>query len=807
MTKIPFIVSARAGKLLGRENFSNPEGAIIELVKNSYDADAKSCLVVFDIVFKIEKNENGIEKKITNNLLSSIYIIDNGEGMSKDVIENQWMKIGTGNKETEFITKNKRVKTGAKGIGRFALDRLGFNAEMWTISDSKKGYNWKMDWKQFDNSDKSISEITAELSEINVNISEFINQNFSHIQLKTLFDFDDFKTGTILKISSLKDEWFDTEIANVFKSLEALIPPKELKILFDVNFQHIQKPDEYGKVETAFFNDYDYKLTAKYNAEKLSVDFEITRNEIDLKIAEKKFAFLYKDSKNPYDLKTLENKKFSFSKSIDKLMKWKLDETNTKLLKEVGSFDLTFYYLKFNVSQKEDYPYKSINQKERRTVLQKFGGVKIYRDSFRVRPYGDPDNDWLKLGARATQSPAGAGQRIGDWRVRPESTAGIITISRKSNPNLIDKSDRGALQENDSYDTFRNIIIEVIHEFEVDRSKILNVYYEYFKIQKEQERENVIQERAEKLADIIVLERKATEEKIYGKKYNSIDLFQQKREQEERKKYEEAFKDTFKAIDDEKIEKDNEEIVQVRGLASLGLIVSSFAHELKEVKNNSTEIKSLEKIYKSIVDDKIKKSDDYKDGIDILDLLNENTKKIKHWIEYSLTTIKKDKRKRGKLVFSSYLVLLNKTWSKIFKSKDINFTIHDNVKEDYDFRAFEMDMDTIFTNLINNSIDSFNNLNEIQERNINITIGITDKEIEILYSDNGSGISEVFQDKEEIFLPFTTSKKDRKGQEIGTGLGMYLVKNVIDDNNGTINILEPNKGFSISINLPIRKNQ
>lgn len=808
MTKIPFIVSARAGKLLGRENFSNPEGAIIELVKNSYDADAKSCLVVFDIVFKSEKDKDGIEKKILNNDLSSIFIIDNGEGMSKDVIENQWMKIGTGNKETEFISKDKRIKTGAKGIGRFALDRLGFNAEMWTVSNDNNGFNWKMDWKQFDNSDKSISEITADLSLNDINIPKFINENFSNIKLNNLFDDENFETGTILKISSLKDEWFDTEIANVFKSLEALIPPKELKILFDVNFQHIQKPKEFGKVETAFFNDYDYKLTAKYNAEELSVDFEITRNEIDLDVVKKKFHSIYDNTKEPYDLKTLENKIFKYSKSIDKVLKWKLDETNTKLLKDLGSFDLTFYYLKFNVSLKEDYPYKSINQKERRSILDKFGGVKIYRDSFRVRPYGDPDNDWLKLGARVAQSPAGAGQRIGDWRVRPEQTAGIITISRKNNPNLIDKSDRGALQENDYYDTFRNIIIEVIHEFEFDRSKILNAYYEYFKIKKEQARENVIQERAIILADKIVAERKMVEEQLYGKKNNSIDLFELERENRERKTYEEAFKETFKAIDNEKIEKDNEEIVQVRGLASLGLIVSSFAHELKEVKNNSTEIKSLEKIFKSIVSDEIKKSDDYKDGIDIIDLLNENTKKIKHWIEYSLTTIKKDKRKRSKLIFTTYLATLNKTWSKIFKSKDINFAINDNIKqEDYDFRAFEMDMDTIFTNLINNSIDSFNNLNEIQERNISITIGLNDKEIEIIYTDNGSGISDVFQDREEIFLPFTTSKKDRKGQEIGTGLGMYLVKNVIDDNNGSINILEPKKGFSISINFPIRKNQ
>ena len=807
MEKIPFIVSARAGKLLGRENFSNPEGAIIELVKNSYDADAKSCLVVFDIAFEIEKDNEGNDKKVLKNELSRIYIIDNGEGMTEEVIENQWMKIGTGNKETDFISKNKRIKTGAKGIGRFALDRLGYNAEMWTISKNNKGYNWNMDWKQFDDSDKSISEITAELSDSSVDISNYINNNFSKIKLNNLFNDINFKTGTILKISNLKDEWFDNEIAGVFKSLEALIPPKELNISFEVNFQHIQQPKEFGKVETAFFNDYDYKLTAKYNSAKLSVDFEITRNEIDIETLKKKFPTLFKNSKPPYDIDTLEKKSFKYSKQIDNLLKWDLNETNIKLLKDVGSFDLTFYYLKYNNSLKENYPYKSINQKERRNVLDKFGGVKIYRDSFRVRPYGDPDNDWLKLGARVAQSPAGAGQRIGDWRVRPEQTAGIITISRKENPLLIDKSDRGALQENDSYETFKNIIIEVIHEFELDRSKILNVFYKFFTIEKEKERENEIQRRAEVLADKIVLERKKAEVKIYGSSNKKVDLFEEQKEAEERKAYQEAFKDTFKAIEDEKKENDNEEIVQVRGLASLGLIMSSFAHELKEVRNNSSEIKLLEKIYKNLAPEDKKRLLEFNDGNDIIDLLKENSEKIKHWIDYSLTAIKKDKRKRGKLNFSTYLSALNHIWAKIFKSKDIRLTISDNTKNsNYSFRAFEMDLDTIFTNLINNSIDSFNSLNQVQERNITISLELIDNEIEITYSDNGNGLSKVFQEREEIFLPFTTTKKDRKGNEIGTGLGMYLVKNVIDDNNGDIDILDPEKGFSVKITFPIRKN-
>lgn len=809
MTKVAFKVSARAGKLFGRENFSNPEGAIIELVKNSYDADAKNCLVLFDIPTKKVKDSDGKEIEIPVREKSIIYIIDNGEGMTEKVIRDHWMQIGTGNKEKDYISEDKRTKTGAKGIGRFALDRLGFETEMWTLSKNSEdgiGCFWKMDWNQFDSADKAISQIEAELDPVKIDLKKKIRSITNNYPVIDTFIKDlNFDRGTIIKVANLKDDWFNEETSSVFKSLEALIPPKELNIPFEVFFKHFQQLKEFGKVETAFFNDFDYKLKASYNAKTLNVEFEITRNEIDIKSLKKKYPNVYKAKKHPYDLKTLESKTFTYNKSIDKVLSWKLNDSNKKLLKDVGSFDLTFYYLKFSNSIKEGYPFKTVIARERKSTLERFGGVKIYRDSFRVRPYGDPTNDWLKLGARVAQSPAGAGQRIGDWRVRPEQTAGIITISRKSNPLLIDKSDRGALQENDAFDTFKTIIVAVIHEFEFDRTKMLNPLFLENKKAKELKREKEIQKRAEELADKIVEKRKKVEESIYGKK-GKVDLFQEKKEEEEKKTYEEAFKDTFKAIDDEKAEQENQEIVQVRSLASLGLVVSSFAHELKEIKDNAIEVKELEGIFKSIVPKENKNSDEYKDGIDIIELLDENSDKIIHWVDYALTAIKKDKRTRGKFEFSGFLKSLKTSWSRIFKKKDISLNIDDKTKNvTYDFRAFEMDMSTIFTNLINNSIDSFNNLIEIQERVIDISVYLQGDYIEITYSDNGIGLDEVFEDKEEIFLPFKTAKRDRKGKEIGTGLGMYLVKSVIDDNNGTIDILEVEKGFSVLMSFPIRK--
>ena len=146
MAKIPFKVSARTARLIGRENIASSKGAIIELVKNAYDADSSFCIVYFSS--------------------DSLYIIDAGEGMTQSIIINHWMTIGTNNKEVDYFTKSGRIKAGAKGIGRFALDRLGFETEMWTLSKKAKnnsGSYWKMDWKQFDDDEKSISEIIFKL--------------------------------------------------------------------------------------------------------------------------------------------------------------------------------------------------------------------------------------------------------------------------------------------------------------------------------------------------------------------------------------------------------------------------------------------------------------------------------------------------------------------------------------------------------------------------------------------------------------------------------------------------------------------
>ena len=120
MEKMKYKMASRATILLGRESVSKADGAIIELIKNTYDADAGFCYICFDAA-----NDK-------------IYLLDNGTGMTRQVIEDCWMMIGTDNKRSEFYSSKKRIKSGEKGIGRFALDRLGNSCTMFTKSASEK---------------------------------------------------------------------------------------------------------------------------------------------------------------------------------------------------------------------------------------------------------------------------------------------------------------------------------------------------------------------------------------------------------------------------------------------------------------------------------------------------------------------------------------------------------------------------------------------------------------------------------------------------------------------------------------------
>jgi len=127
-------------------------------------------------------------------------------------------------------------------------------------------------------------------------------------------------------------------------------------------------------------------------------------------------------------------------------------------------------------------------------------GVRIYRDDFRVRPYGEPSGkgDWLDIGFRKAQSPGGIKQ--GGWRIGPNQIIGAVSISKTKNSILNDQANREGIVENEAYLQLRTFVLKVIQAFELLAHKDAQNDEE---INLEDELEKTFKQSDEKLTDAI----------------------------------------------------------------------------------------------------------------------------------------------------------------------------------------------------------------------------------------------------------------------------------------------------------------
>ena len=260
MKKIPFNVNAYAARLIGRENISNLEGAIIELVKNSYDADANYCILYFEESTQI------------------VYIIDNGIGMTEETIKNHWMTIGNSSKDKKYISNLGRVQTGAKGIGRFALDRISDKCEMYTNHNENK-IIWKVDWSTFSRKE-NITDIYAEIENTDISISEYCS-DIKNDELKKFIS-ENINVGTVFKLTTLRDnEWNSDKVKDIDDKLSKLIPPN-VDNNFSIYFYEENTDTESALITPENIETYDYKI--EFNVyDNGDTHIEINRNEFDFK--------------------------------------------------------------------------------------------------------------------------------------------------------------------------------------------------------------------------------------------------------------------------------------------------------------------------------------------------------------------------------------------------------------------------------------------------------------------------------------------------------------------------------------------
>jgi signal transduction histidine kinase len=793
MAKIPFTVSARTAKLIGQENFANAEGAIIELVKNAYDADANTAIIIFDT----SKNEH------------CIYIIDNGHGMTEQVIKEQWMRIGTDDKLQNFTSAGGRIKTGAKGIGRFALDRLGKRARMHTVSKKEKqSLYWTVNWEDFNKSGLAINDVKAKFFTFeSFTLPTHLDKVFANNEkLTETIKQVKFETGTILKITSLNDNWSGKAIKSLFDNLEILVPPLE-QPTFNIYLFSSNPTDNIGRVNSANYDDFDYKVAANYSANEKTLSVKITRNELDLKALENSYneVFQYEQmQKFPYHLETFKAKEFTLNFDIDELKGF--SSVDKDLLDKIGDFSFTFYFLKITVSDNKEegdlkrYPYRRFISASRKAWLDKFGGVKIFRDGFRVRPYGEKGIDWLRLGERVAKSPQSAGQRLGDYRIRPNQIAGTVNISRIKNPYFDDKSGREGIQENDVFELFKNLLTEIINLFEKDRN-IVMFHLKHL----EDSRNETKKQRELALAEA----KRILNEKRKREESKTQDLFEQlnSNQNESQKDTTVLFAEVTEQYEQE-LEEKQSEIQLLRNLASVGLIISSSAHELTNLELSiapRTEI-LIDVLKKLILEESLADIDKHYNPFYIIQLMKDEDLKIKHWLNYALTFLRKNKRRRNEINFSEYAENFRNVWKTNLDLKNINFILDGNKDEICLIQVFEVDLDTVFNNLLTNSIEAFEGN---QEKKVTLSWKVENDFIQIDFADNGRGLAKEFKkNPSEVFNAHETSKKDNKGNIIGTGLGLYIAKSIFDEySDSNIFIVESEIGFRLRIIFPILKNK
>jgi len=427
--EIPVKFKPRARLLLqlGDQLIKNESIALVELVKNSYDADANHVDVYME---NIDDPHNGV-----------IIIEDDGYGMDAQTVEEVWMEPGSDFKTLKFIKREispkfERLPIGEKGIGRFGAHKLGNQIEMTTKKKDAKEVFVKIDWNVF-NSYRYLEQVPISI-----------------IERETPKLFKDGKTGTNITISNLRKEWTRGVARNVKRTITAMVSPFESNDSFIADFNIAGKSSWFeGLLKWKDIEDYSL------------YHFKVTISEDRIK--EFKYEF------TPWaSMPKIAGRKIDLSNDlVSKFAKLEDEEGELFTLKnhKVGDvifegyiFDRDTFVLRLGVSDKKGF----------KNYLDNNCGIRVFRDSLRVYDYGEPENDWLGLDLRRVNFPT--------KRISNNIVLGAIYLKRTDSFDLIEKTNREGFVENAAYDAFRRSILYTLNIIETirfsDKQKLREIY-------------------------------------------------------------------------------------------------------------------------------------------------------------------------------------------------------------------------------------------------------------------------------------------------------------------------------------------
>jgi signal transduction histidine kinase len=734
---LKFRVSSALKDIIGKDLITDDFIAVFELVKNSFDAYASQVDIYFE-------NLNQPNSKIT--------IKDNGKGMNKADLENKWLFVAysaktEGTEDIGYDYRNdinsKRPYAGAKGIGRFSCDKLGKYLYMETTKDEVNANTEVLitNWENFE------TDIKAEFIDIAILHETLKNSTY------------DVKHGTVLVISELRDNWDRNKLLRLKDSLAKLINPNISAGSegFRINIHALEEKEKDVEIISKNGND-PFNQRQVVNGEVKNFIFD----ELGLKTT--KIVASISDNR-----KHISTALFDGGTLI-----YKIKEDN--LLSNINDVKITLYYL--NRSAKVTFA------KRMGLATVRFGHIFLYKNGFRIFPFGEPQEDPLKINVRKSRknnSRLGTGELIGQIEIFGE------------NPGFKETSSRGdGLIKNDSYFELEKFLLLVLERLE---KYVIEVQRWGLSIEDSEVNQDMRERMAELISEITgsnaitafeipknfielithahterpesvinnlnrIAFRTNDTELINIAKNVSIVLEQIQIARKESDEEAQRERINLQKATSELAEKETENIF-LKAIKSQDLNeVVSFMHSIGI--SASTIENYLNTIYQKLTRGLTVTQDELKRAIEVVSFEN---RKIISITRFSTKANFKLYAEDVRLNLIEFISEYAKNILQPLRFEDITINIYDNYNGIY-FKEFKpIEISILIDNLVSNSIRAKANKFDI------IFQKDSEGRLNIIFSDDGNGIKD--ENLNKIFnFGFTTTS--------GSGLGLYHIKQIVD---------------------------
>lgn len=692
--------------------------AVVELVRNSYDADATK--VTVDLI-------NVTKKK------GMIVISDDGHGMTLEILHSAWMEPARENKVTDDgqrprTKRFKRMPMGEKGVGRFSVDKLGLRLEVIT-----RHCDFRQDGEVINLSD---TEAVLLVEGRQFEAGKYLDEVECKWILRPPEVFEGMSHGTVLSISDLRSEWTRDLVEKTQLGLSRLSSPIDESKDFEVVFKTNDFPELSQRVRNPLLAIAPWYL-----------DADVGRNGV------MKYSYRGIDGEEQgiVDLRKSSGRFKSVSGD---------DELREPLC---GPFRMRLFAF-----EKEKGLAKRFGlDKEKLELLAALCGVSVYRDGFRVWPYGETGNDWLLFDKRRVQNPGGV---LGNDRV-----IGYVAISRAQNPFLRDKTNReGLIEEGLAFGDLRELATTISNFLGAKRQMAMPGKPR--SMAKATKAKTDIQDNADKInSRALQIGVKIEEAKSAAGKGDTEGATKAIGDaQMEIKEIADAIVEIKTGTEQlmGEFTLSDEQIQNLIALSGIGMSAERMTHEVIGAAMKAKELlKESEKMVMSGKADIMIVKKNLEGAGTQLEVVIEAMKQMEP-LYYS-------RRKSVEpLDVGEVAVQMGRFFNNTLKDQKISLKVEGGESK------LKVDMGRgnlmqVFNNLFDNSIYWLTM--ETANKNKKIEIRVIGKERKVIFADNGPGVAKYIED--HIFEPFVTAKND------GRGLGLYIVRDILQTNEASIDLI------------------